>query len=88
MLPTKALIASQAENAGLKLVSEEYFGNSYARTLAEWRTRFRQSSGAAQMLGFDQRFRRLWDYYLAYCEAGFRAGTIDVGLFVLQPDRN
>jgi len=88
MLPTKALIASHAENAGLKLVTSEYFGQSYARTLAEWRARFRQNSGAVQMLGFDQRFRRLWDYYLAYCEAGFRAGTIDVGLFVLQPDRD
>ncbi|TPN81861.1 class I SAM-dependent methyltransferase [Mesorhizobium sp. CU2] len=88
MLPTKALIASHAEKAGLKLVASECFGDSYARTLAEWRTRFRQNSGAVQALGFDQRFRRLWDYYLAYCEAGFRAGTIDVGLFVLQPDRN
>jgi cyclopropane-fatty-acyl-phospholipid synthase len=36
-------------------------------------------------MGFEQRFRRLWDYYLAYCEAGFRAGSIDVGLFVLEP---
>lgn len=88
MLPTKSLIAAHAEKAGLKLVTSECFGESYARTLAEWRARFRQSSGAVQTLGFDQRFRRLWDYYLAYCEAGFRAATIDVGLFVLQPDRN
>lgn len=87
MLPTKALIASQAQDAGLKVVSTECFGQSYARTLAEWRSRFRQGSGAAQALGFDQRFCRLWDYYLAYCEAGFRAGTIDVGLFVIEPTR-
>lgn len=85
MLPTKTLIASHAEDAGLKLVSAECFGQSYARTLAEWRARFRQRSGAVQCLGFDQRFRRLWEYYLAYCEAGFRAGTIDVGLYVLEP---
>ncbi len=87
MLPTKALIAAHAEKAGLKLVASECFGESYARTLADWRARFRQSSGAMQRLGFDQRFRRLWDYYLAYCEAGFRAATIDVGLFVIEHAR-
>lgn len=87
MLPTKALIAAHAEKAGLKLVASECFGESYARTLADWRARFRQSSAALQTLGFDQRFRRLWDYYLAYCEAGFRAATIDVGLFVIEPAR-
>jgi cyclopropane-fatty-acyl-phospholipid synthase len=87
MLPTKALIAAHAEKAGLKLVASECFGESYARTLAVWRARFRQSSAALQTLGFDQRFRRLWDYYLAYCEAGFRAATIDVGLFVIEPAR-
>ena len=87
MLPTKALIAAHAEKAGLKLVASECFGDSYARTLADWRARFRQSSGALQTLGFDQRFRRLWDYYLAYCEAGFRAATIDVGLFVIEQAR-
>ena len=86
MLPTKALIGQHARHAGLRLVSSECFGQSYARTLAEWRIRFRQRSGAVQALGFDQRFRRLWEYYLAYCEAGFTAGTIDVGLFVLEPD--
>ena len=87
MLPTKALVASHARSAGLKLVFAECFGESYARTLADWRARFRQLSDTVQTLGFDQRFRRLWEYYLAYCEAGFRAETIDVGLFVLEPDR-
>ena len=85
MLPTKALIGEHAQAAGFKLASSEFFGESYARTLAEWRKRFRQSSAAVQAMGFEQRFRRLWDYYLAYCEAGFRAGSIDVGLFVLEP---
>ncbi|MBL8582638.1 MAG: class I SAM-dependent methyltransferase, partial [Rhizobiaceae bacterium] len=63
----------------------ESFGRSYALTLAEWRRRFRRNWPAIQALGFDQRFFRLWDYYLAYCEAGFRARTIDVGLFVFEP---
>ena len=39
----------------------------------------------AAALGFDARFRRLWDYYLAYCEAGFAEGMIDVGLIALEP---
>jgi cyclopropane-fatty-acyl-phospholipid synthase len=86
MLPTKALVASQARDAGLELVSSEFFGRSYAHTLAEWRFRFRQNWSGVQKLGFDQHFRRLWDYYLAYCEAGFNAGTIDVGLYVFKPD--
>ena len=85
MLPTKELIIAHAHAAGFRVVSFEFFGQSYARTLAEWRKRFRQSSATVQAMGFDQRFRRLWDYYLAYCEAGFRARSIDVGLFVLEP---
>lgn len=87
MLPTKALVADHARAAGLSLVSSEFFGLSYARTLAEWRQRFRRNWSAICALGFDERFLRLWIYYLCYCEAGFRAGTIDVGLFVLEPDR-
>lgn len=85
MLPSKALIDQHARDAGLKLVGAEYFGQSYARTLAEWRHRFRQSWTAVEQLGFDQRFRRLWEYYLAYCEAGFKTRNIDVGLYVLEP---
>ncbi len=60
----------------------ESFGLDYARTLAEWRRRFLQSWPAIQELaGFDARFRRLWDYYLAYCQVGFEAGHVDVALY-------
>jgi cyclopropane-fatty-acyl-phospholipid synthase len=83
MLPTKAIIAEQAMTAGLKLVSTQFFGESYAATLAEWRRRFRESLPGIEAMGFAERFHRLWDYYLCYCEAGFRAGTIDVGFHVL-----
>ncbi len=83
MLPTVAEIRRQTEKSGLQLVSMETFGDSYARTLAEWRTRFHAAWPEIERLGFDTRFRRMWDYYLAYCEGGFRAGTIDVGLYVL-----
>jgi cyclopropane fatty-acyl-phospholipid synthase-like methyltransferase len=53
---------------------------SYAKTLAERRRRFHPRWPEAAALGFDDRFRRLWDYYLAYCEAGFAEGSIDVTL--------
>ncbi|MGT2466303.1 class I SAM-dependent methyltransferase [Mesorhizobium atlanticum] len=88
MLPTKALIVAHAQAAGLKLASSEFFGESYARTLAEWRSRFRQNSAAVLALGFDHRFRRLWEYYLGYCEAGFKNEMIDVGLFVFEVDQS
>jgi cyclopropane-fatty-acyl-phospholipid synthase len=82
MLPTKAIIAEQAAAAGLNLVSTQRFGESYATTLAEWRKRFTASWSKIEKMGFSERFHRLWDYYLCYCEAGFRAGTVDVGFFV------
>ena len=83
MLPTIVEIRRQTEQAGMKLRSVETFGSSYARTLAEWRKRFHAAWPEIERLGFDARFRRMWDYYLAYCEGGFRAGTINVGLYVL-----
>jgi len=83
MLPTISEIRRQTERAGMKLRSMETFGASYARTLAEWRKRFHAAWPDIERLGFDTRFRRMWDYYLSYCEGGFRAGTIDVGLYVL-----
>ncbi len=83
MLPTKALIAEFASKAGLTLVHEESFGASYARTLAEWRARFLASWPRIEVLGFDERFRRMWEYYLAYCETGFASRAVDVSLFKL-----
>jgi cyclopropane-fatty-acyl-phospholipid synthase len=84
-LPSKSALAAQVKAAGLRLTRSECFGLSYAKTLAEWRKRFdaRWSEIAAQ--GFDERFRRLWDYYLSYCEAGFSEGIIDVGLYTIEP---
>lgn len=82
MLPTKAILLEQGAQAGLKLVSTQMFGESYAATLSEWRKRFLASWPDIAALGFPERFRRLWNYYLCYCEAGFRTATIDVGFFV------
>jgi cyclopropane-fatty-acyl-phospholipid synthase len=83
MLPTKAIIAEHAARAGLALVQQEFFGLSYARTLREWRDRFLRAWPAIEPLGFDARFRRMWEYYLAYCEVGFEFRAIDVGLYKL-----
>jgi len=84
MLPTPGIIAREAAAAGLRLDHQEQFGASYARTLADWQRRFLDSRPAIARLGFDERFQRLWQYYLAYCEGGFRAGAIDVGFYRLR----
>jgi cyclopropane-fatty-acyl-phospholipid synthase len=83
MLPTRSAIAREADRAGLRCETVETFGISYARTVREWRKRFDANWPAIAQLGFDARFRRKWRYYLAYCEAGFLEGTIDVGLYRL-----
>jgi cyclopropane-fatty-acyl-phospholipid synthase len=81
MLPSKAILQTQIERAGLALRSVEHFGDSYAATLGEWQRRFQLAWPRLRAQGFDEAFRRKWEYYLAYCEAGFRAGSIDVGLY-------
>ncbi|HTQ72522.1 MAG TPA: cyclopropane-fatty-acyl-phospholipid synthase family protein [Acidocella sp.] len=83
MLPAKAHIAIHAQAAGLVPARIKNFGESYALTLAAWRSRFLAAWPALAKMGFDDRFRRLWLYYLCYCEAGFRSGAIDVGLYEL-----
>jgi cyclopropane-fatty-acyl-phospholipid synthase len=85
-LPSKTAFAMAAEKAGLAIVYAEYFGESYAETLAEWRRRFNLNWSKIAPLGFDERFKRLWNYYLEYCEAGFREGAVDVGLYTLVPE--
>jgi len=83
MLPTPERMAAEARRAGLRLTTESRFGRGYALTLREWRRRFLAEWPAIQALGFDEAFRRLWTYYLCYCEAGFLAGRVDVGLYRL-----
>ena len=78
MLPTGSIMRDLGAKVGLSLHNERIFGRDYALTLVHWRERFRAAWPNLTPLGFDERFRRLWEYYLAYCEAGFRAGTIDV----------
>ncbi|HSD39848.1 MAG TPA: cyclopropane-fatty-acyl-phospholipid synthase family protein [Rhodocyclaceae bacterium] len=84
MLPCPRALREQAARAGFSVETEQCFGSGYARTLAEWRSRFLANWPAIEMLGFDEAFKRLWTYYLCYCEAGFNAGRVDVGLYRLK----
>lgn len=88
MLPTTKVVEREAAKAGLKLVAKEFFGDSYARTLEEWRRRFLESWPAIEALGFDERFKRTWEYYLAYSQAGFETGDINVGLYKVARPAN
>jgi cyclopropane-fatty-acyl-phospholipid synthase len=78
MLPSPGILKDLGERFGLPLIAEKVFGDDYPRTLAAWRDRFRSAWPNLIPLGFDERFRRLWEYYLAYCEAGFLSRNIDV----------
>ncbi|MDE2362472.1 MAG: class I SAM-dependent methyltransferase [Hyphomicrobiales bacterium] len=78
MLPTRDILEKLGQAHGLSLTLQHAFGQDYALTLARWRDRFRASWPAIGAEGFDERFRRMWEYYLAYCEAGFRSSVIDV----------
>jgi cyclopropane-fatty-acyl-phospholipid synthase len=78
MLPSANILRSLGERFEMPLVREHAFGQDYAKTLAVWRTNFSRAWADLTPLGFDEPFRRLWEYYLCYCEAGFRAGKIDV----------
>ena len=78
MLPSVARLREETSAAGLRWETSDAFGGDYAKTLAEWARRFSGSWGDIRPLGFDEPFRRLWLFYLAYCEAGFRTGRTDV----------
>lgn len=87
MLPSPDAFRRAATRAGLVTRDHFAFGLDYARTLALWKHDFnaRWSGIAAQ--GFDERFRRLWNFYLSYCEAGFATGTTDVMQFHLVREK-
>jgi len=73
-----AMLEAKRRVTDLNLVHFEDFGPSYARTLEVWRKRFLAQRGEVRRLGFDDHFIRLWEFYLAYCEAGFRERSIGV----------
>ncbi|MDD2873951.1 MAG: cyclopropane-fatty-acyl-phospholipid synthase [Azoarcus sp.] len=78
MLPSPAVVQQQAGRVGLEVVDDFAFGPDYGRTLARWRETFEAHVAEVRALGFPDRFIRMWRFYLAYCEAGFNTGDIDV----------
>jgi cyclopropane-fatty-acyl-phospholipid synthase len=87
MLPSPQVLKAFGERFGVPVIRERIFGQDYAKTLATWRNNFRAAWPNLKPLGFDERFRRLWEYYLAYCEAGFLSGNIDVRQVVFAKPR-
>jgi len=82
-IPCNSVMISSAAKAGLKLKGLQDIGQSYALTLREWRNRFFNRLPEVRDLGFDERFIRMWDFYLCYCEGGFIEGAIsDVHLLL------
>jgi cyclopropane-fatty-acyl-phospholipid synthase len=84
MLPSPAAFERRAASADFRVADRFAFGRDYGRTLALWRDRFEAAWPQIASHGFDERFRRLWRFYLAYCEAGFRAGSTDVYHYLLE----
>lgn len=83
MLPSPGALRAMAADAGLGWECETRDGAGYARTLALWQQRFAAAEKRLDPNVFDERFRRLWRFYLSYCEAGFRMGRIDLMRFAL-----
>lgn len=82
-----AMTGAIGRASDLRLFSLEDIGPSYALTLKAWRERFHAQIEQVRLLGYDQRFIRMWDFYLAYCEGGFRERSIgDVHLWLTRPD--
>ena len=84
LLPSAAAFRTAARRAGFELVGEHAFGADYAETLRRWRAAFVARRSEVRALGFDDRFLRTWDFYLAYCEAAFDSGSTDVVQFTLR----
>ena len=79
MLPSMSALEAPLQQSGLELTTANGYGLHYARTLAEWRDRFLAAwPELSQTTSFDERFKRMWELYLSYCEGGFKRGLIDV----------
>jgi cyclopropane-fatty-acyl-phospholipid synthase len=83
LLPSAQAFRTEAAKAGLAVENELAFGLDYAETLRRWRADFLARDGQVRKLGFDTRFLRIWEFYLAYCEAAFATGNTNVVQFTL-----
>ena len=83
MLPTKKELLEINNKVGLDFKEIKSFGLSYAKTLSLWNTQFQSSWNDLVKLGFNDRFKRMWEFYLAYCETGFISQSTDVSHFLI-----
>ena len=84
IMSERAIEETVARHTSLRVADRLHFGASYAETLRRWRETFVNTAAHVDALGFDATFRRMWSMYLAYSEAGFRAGYLDVGQYLLR----
>lgn len=84
LIPSVPAFRETVDRTSLRVVNDLSFGPAYAETLRLWRERFEGATTQLDTLGFDAEFRRMWTFYLAYCEAGFRSRYLDVHQFILR----
>ncbi len=84
MLPSHEIMQEQLQSAHLTMEKATPFGLDYAWTLKKWQDTFMAKLGGVKQIGFDDRFIRMWQFYLAYCEAGFTQKSIDVYQYIAQ----
>lgn len=87
MLGSPTRFRAEVDRAGLRVEAELAFGASYAETLRRWRCAFKTRLPEMRALGYEERFLRTWEFYLAYCEAGFASGCTDVHHFEIARPR-
>jgi len=78
MLPSESILSELVSENGLKVTNQISFGHDYGATLARWEQKFLSVIPEMEQLGYDERFQRMWLYYLGYCQAGFEEERIDV----------
>ena len=83
-LPSLESIKNYSKSAGLILKSYHSYGNHYSKTLSIWRKNFINSWSQISKQGFDNSFKRIWEFYLSYCEAGFKSKNIDLIQFSVR----
>ncbi len=84
MLPTKKQLEESAVEVGLKCLEVLSFGRSYAKTLSIWNSQFQEAWNDVAKYGFDLKFKRMWEFYLSYCETGFLSKSTDVSHFLIK----
>ena len=83
-LPSKNIINKYVSENGLAIKSYDSYADHYSDTLAIWRNEFNKKCDLIKKQGFDLTFKRMWEFYLSYCEAGFKSKNIDLIQFSLQ----